>query len=106
MKHVLETLEERRAVARLGGGVPECVDELLPHAPDVVDVEVVAVGIVAEQREPEAVLAAGGSVATAGIASGLGEDGHDVLYETDWFLGFRSFDFHGNNSSVSRYYSK
>ena len=54
---------------------------------------VVAVRIVAEQREAEAVFAARGSVATAGIAARLGEDGHDVFNEADRLFGFGTFDF-------------
>ena len=38
----------RLRVSRLGGGVAQGVDELLPDAPDVVDVEEFSVGIVAE----------------------------------------------------------
>ena len=42
------------------------------------EAEVIALGIEAEQREAEAVLAAGRAVAAAGVAAGPHEDGHDV----------------------------
>ena len=41
------------------------------------------VGVEAEEREPEAVLAAGRAVATAGVAAGLHEDRHHVEPEAD-----------------------
>ena len=44
---------------------------------------VVAVGVEAEEREPEAVLAAGRAVAAAGVAAGPHEDGHHVEPEAD-----------------------
>ncbi len=43
----------------------------------------VAVGVEAEQREAEAVLAAGRAVATAGVAAGPHEDRHHVELEAD-----------------------
>ena len=42
------------------------------------DGEMVGVGIVAEERQPEAPLAGQRSMAASGVAAGLGEDGDDV----------------------------
>ena len=55
---------------------------------------VVAVGVEAEQREAEAVLAAGRAVAAAGVAAGPHEDRHHVELEADRRLdrGLRDLD--------------
>ena len=44
---------------------------------------VVPIGVEAEQGQPEAVLAAGRSMAAPGIAAGLHEDRHDIELEAD-----------------------
>jgi hypothetical protein len=44
-------------------------------------------GIVAAQRDLEALLTGGGSVASTAVAAGLGEDRHDVVGEADGLLG-------------------
>ena len=44
---------------------------------------IIAVRIVTEKRQHEAVLAAGGSVATAGVAAGAHENRRHVEFETD-----------------------
>ena len=44
---------------------------------------VVELGLEAEQRQREAVLAAGLAVAAAGVAAELGEDRHDLVGEVD-----------------------
>ena len=62
---------------------------------------VVAVRIVAEQREPETVFAAGGAVATAGVAPGFGEYGHDVFDETDRLCDCGGFDFHRHDQCLA-----
>jgi hypothetical protein len=49
--------------------------------------EPVAVGVEPEEREAEAVLAARGAVAGAGVAAGAHEDGHHVELEADRAVG-------------------
>src|SRR2546426_110103 len=57
---------------------------------------VIAVGVVAEQRQAEAVLAAGRAVARAGVAAGPHEDRHDVELEADGAVGLGFFNSDGD----------
>ena len=58
------------------------------------EAEVVAVGVEAEQRQAEPVLAAGGPVAPADVAPGPHEDGHHVLLERDRAVLLRLHHLH------------
>ena len=54
----------------------------------------VAFRIVAEERQAEAVLAAGGAVTAADIAAGPHENRHDVEFEADGTIGLGVRDLH------------
>lgn len=60
------------------------------------EAEVIALGIEAVEGEVESVLAAGGAVAGAGVATGGGEDGHDIELEGNRAGFFRILDGDGN----------
>ncbi len=63
--------------------------------------EVVAVGVVAEQRQHEAVFAARRSVTTAGVAAGPHEDRHHVQLEADRRRGGGVFHDHRQHDAVT-----
>jgi hypothetical protein len=71
-----------------GSEIDAAADDLLGEA------VVIASGIVAEEREMEAVFTDRGSVATAAVAAGAEEDRHHVQAEADgwaggrWYRGF------------------
>jgi hypothetical protein len=75
-------LEQEQAFFRHGG-----VHTPAGHLLD--DPRVVALWIIAEEREHEAVLAAGGAVAGARIATGAEKDRHDIAAEARWRRFFR-----------------
>ena len=62
---------------------------------------VIAVGVEAEQRQPESVLAAGGAVAASGVAAGLHEDRHHVELEADRGRLHRPLDVDGHGDCAA-----
>ncbi len=75
------------------------------------ETEVVSLGIEAVEGEVESVLAASGAVAGAGVATGGGEDGHDIelegngagffrILDGDGDLGFESLVFDGEGGGA------
>ncbi len=82
MRDRAEGLHEQQALLRRGQ-IDAASDHLLGQA------KVVARGVVAEQRQMEAVLAERGAVAAPAIASGAEEDRHHVQAEADGTLGGR-----------------
>ncbi len=62
---------------------------------------VIALGIVAEEREVEAVLAARGAVTAPGIAARFHEHGHDIEPEAQRPLDLRVFNHDGHGQFVS-----
>ena len=62
---------------------------------------VVAIGVEAEEGEPEAIFAPGCSMAASGIAAGLHEHGHDVELEADRSFRAGLFDLDGERDGLA-----
>ncbi|MBI3331425.1 MATE family efflux transporter, partial [Candidatus Peregrinibacteria bacterium] len=76
VRHDAARLEQEEAIIRSGGEEP-------PAAGFLDDGHVVEVGLEPQQRQTEAVLAAGLAVAAAAVAADLGEDRHHLVGEVD-----------------------
>src|SRR5262249_23018325 len=92
VRHALRRLEQDQAVGRLF-----TIDTPAAYVFD--DLLVVKSGIVAPEREVEAVSSLGAAVAGAGIAARLGQDGHDIPNETDRDCGRTISHCHGELGS-------
>ncbi len=86
------------SISRLSSGDGE-VDA--PAADLAGEAVVVAVGVEAEQRQAEAVLAAGRAVAAAGVAAGPHEDRHHVELEADRPVGRGVLDRHRHRDRLA-----
>ena len=92
--HGADRLLEQRAVGR-DGQVDPAADHLAGQA------EVVALGVEAEERDPEPVLAARGAVAAPGVAAGPHEDRHHVEPEAERRLHGRLRDLHRHGDRLA-----
>ena len=60
---------------------------------------IITIRIEAEQRKPEAILAARRTMARSSVATGLHKDGHHVELETDWPLRMSMLDIDWDRQS-------
>ena len=96
MRHGAGGFFEQGALGR-DGPVDPAADHLAGEA------EVVAVGVEAEERDAEAVLAARGPVAASGVAAGPHEDRHDVEPEADRGMHGRLGDLDRHGDRLGRH---
>ncbi len=63
--------------------------------------EIIPIGIVAEQRKSEAILAAGGTVTRTRVAPGLHKDRHDIELKADGAFECSMLDAHRNSECAA-----